>query len=205
VNLAKVVPKPEPLILTPEGDRGVDGEGPASLVSRRSTVFDCRATVERLSSGAIADWCLLPLAVPPPRQVSLGPARVVLVVGDVVEEHQPRPHRVAEVDDVQAGRGLVEAISVPAGIEAEQAGQDQPQSGFVRDYEHRLVGGGVGDDSRTTGSARASTATPDSPPSGAKVKGSASQVRYSSGWRCSTSARVSPSQWPWLISRNPSR
>ena len=59
--------------------------------------------------------------------------------------------------------------------------------------------------SRITGSARASTATPDSPASGANVNGSASQAAYSSGKRVSTSWRVSPSQRPWLISRRPSR
>ena len=50
--------------------------------------------------------------------------------------------------------------------------------------------------SRSTGSARAMTLSPDSPPCGAKVKGSASQAAYSSGKLYSTSARRSPSHRP---------
>ena len=42
-------------------------------------------------------------------------ARLVLVVRDVVEEHQSRAHRILEVDDVEAGRRLVQPVPVAAG------------------------------------------------------------------------------------------
>src|SRR5262245_36823226 len=62
------------------------------------------------------------LRVPPLRQVAGGAARLRLVVRDVVEQHQAGAHRRLEVDDVEAGGRLVEAIAVAARIESQQAG-----------------------------------------------------------------------------------
>ena len=45
-------------------------------------------------------------------------------MGDVVEEHQPRPHRTLEVHDIQAGGGLIEAVTIAAGVKAEEAGNE---------------------------------------------------------------------------------
>ena len=66
------------------------------------------------------------------------------VVRDVVEQHQPGAHRIAEVEDVEAGGRLVEAVAVAAGVEAEQARQQQAQRGLVRHHDDPLAG--VGDD-----------------------------------------------------------
>ena len=44
----------------------------------------------------------------------------------VVEQHEPDPYRIPEVDDIQTGWRLVQAITVAARVEAEEAAQDHP-------------------------------------------------------------------------------
>lgn len=57
--------------------------------------------------------------------------RVIGIVRDVVEEHQAGADGVFEIQNVEAGRSLVEAVSIAAHIEAEQATEDEAQGGFV--------------------------------------------------------------------------
>jgi hypothetical protein len=49
----------------------------------------------------------------------------------VVEERQPRPNGILEIEDVEARRRLVEAIPIAPRIDAEEAAEDQPDGGFV--------------------------------------------------------------------------
>ena len=81
--------------------------------------------------------------VPPLGELVACPGRLVGVVRRVVEEHQAGPDGVAEVEDVQAGRALVEAIAVAARVEAEQAADQQADRRLVR--HHRDVGARMGD------------------------------------------------------------
>ena len=102
--------------------------------------------------------------------------RLVGVVRNIVEEHQARAHRILEVQDVQAGRGLVQAIAVAAAVEAKQAADQQA----LCETTSTVPPAYLTTVSRIMGKARARTLIPDSPPTGAKVKGSASQSAYSS-------------------------
>ena len=91
--------------------------------------------------------------------------------------------------------GLVEPVAVAARVEAEQAADEQADRRLVR--HHRDVAPGcVTTISRITGSARASTFRPDSPPSGANVNGSASQAAYSSANASRPRCARRPSQRP---------
>jgi len=66
-------------------------------------------------------------------------------MGDVVEEHQPGTNRPFEIEDGKRRRGLVQAISIAASVEAKEAGDDEANGGLVRDDEHVPAGMG-GDD-----------------------------------------------------------
>jgi hypothetical protein len=62
-------------------------------------------------------------------------------MGDVVEQHQTRPGRVLEVDDVEAGGRLIQPVAVAAGVEPEQAREQQAaQRRLVRDNQYVLPG-----------------------------------------------------------------
>jgi hypothetical protein len=54
----------------------------------------------------------------------------------VVEEHQTRADGIVKVQDVQAGRRLVQAVPVAARIESEEAAQKKSNRGLMRDDEH---------------------------------------------------------------------
>ena len=41
--------------------------------------------------------------IPPFRKSPAGIRRLIHIMRDVIEQHQPRPHRVSKVEDVQAG------------------------------------------------------------------------------------------------------
>ena len=61
------------------------------------------------------------LLVPPLRQADARRLRHAGVVRRVVEEHQAGLEHVAEIEDVEAGGRLIEAIAVAARIDAEEA------------------------------------------------------------------------------------
>src|SRR5438067_11494618 len=58
----------------------------------------------------------------------------------VVEEREPRTHRVFEVNDVECGRRLVEVVAVAARIEAEKRTEEKTDRCLVRDHENILAG-----------------------------------------------------------------
>jgi hypothetical protein len=87
---------------------------------------------------------------------------------------------VPEIQDVQTGWSLVQAVTIAALIEPQQTAQDESDRGFVR-YHDNIFILWLTTISRMTGRARARTLMPDSPPSGANVNGSDSQEVYSSG------------------------
>ena len=60
-------------------------------------------------------------------------------MGNVVEQHQPRAHRPGEIQDVERRRRLIEAIAIPARIEAKKARDDQPDCRFVRNHENGVA------------------------------------------------------------------
>ena len=61
--------------------------------------------------------------------------RHALVVGDIVEDAQARADDACEVKDGQGSRALVEAVAVAAGVEAEQAADQQAIGALVRRVE----------------------------------------------------------------------
>ena len=80
------------------------------------------------------------LLIPPARQIGLGSPLLTRVVGDVVEEHQPCARGIAKFEDVQTRGRLIQPVAVAAGVEAEQARDQQAQCGLVRNHEHRVRG-----------------------------------------------------------------
>jgi len=58
--------------------------------------------------------------------------RMIGVVRDVVEEHQPGADRVFEIQDVEARRRLVQSIPVTPGVKPEKAADDQADRRLVR-------------------------------------------------------------------------
>ena len=56
--------------------------------------------------------------------------RLAGIVRDIVEQHESSPNRILEINDVQAGRGLVKAIAVTAAVKAQQATDEQTQRGL---------------------------------------------------------------------------
>jgi len=54
-------------------------------------------------------------------------------MGDVVIEHQAGAHGILEIQDVQAGGGLIQSVAIAARIKAKQAADQQADGGFVRD------------------------------------------------------------------------
>ena len=63
--------------------------------------------------------------IPPFRQALIRDAGLVSIMRDVVEEHEPGPREIPEVDDGQARRRLVKAIAIATRIEGEEATQHQ--------------------------------------------------------------------------------
>ena len=63
---------------------------------------------------------------------------MVGVVEDVVEQHQPRPHRILEVQHVETGRRLVQPIAIAPCIEAQQAADHQADRRLVRHHQDVL-------------------------------------------------------------------
>ncbi len=59
-------------------------------------------------------------------------------MGDVVEHHQARSDRVAEIEHVEASGRLIEAVSVAASVEPEEAREQETNSGLMRDQQHVL-------------------------------------------------------------------
>src|SRR6185295_8171914 len=78
--------------------------------------------------------------VPPAGEVAIGQARAIRVVRRIVEEHQTSSSGIAEVQYVQTGRRLVQAVTVAAGVESEQAAQKNANRRLVRDGEDGLAG-----------------------------------------------------------------
>jgi hypothetical protein len=48
------------------------------------------------------------------------------IVRNIVEEHQAGTHRILEIQNAQAGRSLIEPVTIAARIEAQQAADQQP-------------------------------------------------------------------------------
>ena len=69
--------------------------------------------------------------IPPLRQALIWNAGSVGIMRGVVEQHEPDSHGIPEVDDIQAGWRLVQAITVAARVETEEAAQHQSQGGFM--------------------------------------------------------------------------
>jgi len=57
---------------------------------------------------------------------------------NIIEQHQPCPHRVFKVQDIQAGRGLIQSISVSSRVKSQQAAQNQANGGFMGYHRHSL-------------------------------------------------------------------
>ena len=57
----------------------------------------------------------------------------------VVEEHQAGAHGVFEIKDIEAGRCLVQPVAVAARVEAQQAADDKPKCGLVRNHQHVFI------------------------------------------------------------------
>ena len=53
----------------------------------------------------------------------------------VVEEREPGPDFIAEIDSIEGRRALVEVVAVTPGIEAQERAEKQPDRAFVRDHE----------------------------------------------------------------------
>ena len=49
----------------------------------------------------------------------------------VIEEHESRAYRVPEVDDIQTGGRLIEAVPKTAWIEGKKAAHNESQGGLV--------------------------------------------------------------------------
>lgn len=64
---------------------------------------------------------------------------MVHVMRYIIEQHQASPHRIFEVEHIQAGGGLVQTVTVAAPVETEHAADQQAQGGFVRDDQHVFV------------------------------------------------------------------
>src|SRR5207247_10586903 len=58
------------------------------------------------------------------------------IVRRIVEKHEPRSDRIAEVDDIQTGGRLIEAIAISPSVDAEQATEQQADRCLVRDDQH---------------------------------------------------------------------
>src|SRR5215207_4726670 len=97
-----------------------------------TTIYELSITVSIADFGQTC-------RVPPAGEVLLWSVRVVSVVRDVVEEHQPGAHRVFEVQDVEAGGRLVQPVAVAARVETQQTADDEPKRSFMRNYQHIFI------------------------------------------------------------------
>src|SRR4051794_22213185 len=80
------------------------------------------------AGGAKTDtWkaCDRLLAIPPLGEAAGRGAGPLRVVRCVVVGHQAGPHRILEVDDVEAGGRLIEAVAIAARVHAQQAAQHE--------------------------------------------------------------------------------
>ena len=67
------------------------------------------------------------------------PIRLIGIMGDIVEQHQPGPDRVFKIQDIQAGRRLIKPVPVTACVKSEQAAYDQTQRSFMRYDQYVLI------------------------------------------------------------------
>src|SRR5688500_13919381 len=119
------------------------GESPERQFPTLTHGSGARAQIDPVPMVSIESCISLRLAarlVPPFREALRRFAGVLGVVGGVVEEHEAGVYGVAEVEDVEAGGGLVEAVAVAAGVEAEEAAEENADGRLVGDDQDTLAG-----------------------------------------------------------------